>query len=147
MTKLTRNEAAIFLQENDHFLILSHRRPDGDTTGSSAALCRILRNLGKTAHILENPELTERFSWLHAGLTKPEAESGDILICVDVASPGMLPAAHRHLESSIRLRIDHHASATSFTELELVDPHAAATGEIIYDILQHSTSCTETASS
>ena len=136
MTKLTRNEVANFLQENDHFLILSHRRPDGDTAGSSAALCRILRNHGKTAHILENPELTERFSWLHAGLTKPEPEAGDILICVDVASPGMLPAAHRHLENAIRLRIDHHASATSFTELELVDPHAAATGEIIYDISQ-----------
>ena len=136
MTKLTRNEVAAFLQENDHFLILSHRRPDGDTAGSSAALCRILRNQGKTAHILENPELTERFSWLHEGLTKPEAEEGDILICVDVASPGMLPAAHRHLENAIRLRLDHHASATSFTELELVDPHAAATGEIIYDISQ-----------
>ena len=136
MTKLTRNEVAAFLQENDHFLILSHRRPDGDTAGSSAALCRILRNQGKTAHILENPELTERFSWLHEGLTKPEAEEGDILICVDVASPGMLPKAYSHLAQNIRLRLDHHASATSFTELELVDPHAAATGEIVFDILQ-----------
>ena len=136
MTKLTRNEVAAFLQENDHFLILSHRRPDGDTAGSSAALCRILRNQGKTAHILENPELTERFRWLHEGLTKPEAEPGDILICVDVASPGMLPKAYSHLAQNIRLRLDHHASATSFTELELVDSHASATGEIIYDILQ-----------
>lgn len=136
MTKLTRNEVASFLQENDHFLILSHRRPDGDTAGSSAALCRILRNQGKTAHILENPELTDRFRWLHQGLTKPEAEPEDTLICVDVAAPGMLPGAHAHLAERIRLRIDHHASATSFTELELVDPHAAATGEIIYDISQ-----------
>ena len=95
MTKLTRNEVAAFLQENDHFLILSHRRPDGDTAGSSAALCRILRNQGKTAHSLENPERTERFSWLHEGLTKPEAEEGDILICVVVArdaAQGLFPS-------------------------------------------------------
>jgi len=54
MKKLTRNETANFLLEHDHYAILTHRRPDGDTIGSSAALCRILRNMGKTAHILEN---------------------------------------------------------------------------------------------
>ena len=47
MTKtLTRNETADFLLKNDNFAILTHRRPDGDTIGSSAALCRILRKVG-----------------------------------------------------------------------------------------------------
>lgn len=40
MKILTRADAARFLLEHDHFAILSHRRPDGDTVGSSAALCR-----------------------------------------------------------------------------------------------------------
>ena len=70
MTILTRNETARFLLEHDNYLILSHRRPDGDTTGSSAALCLGLRQLGKTAHVLENKEVSERFAWLHEGLTK-----------------------------------------------------------------------------
>ena len=35
----------------------------------------------------------------------------------------------------IDLRIDHHGSATSFTECELVDPTSAACAEIVYDIL------------
>ena len=39
MKILTRADAARFLLEHDHFAILSHRRPDGDTVGSSAALC------------------------------------------------------------------------------------------------------------
>ena len=43
MKILTRADAARFLLEHDHFAILSHRRPDGDTVGSSAALCRGLR--------------------------------------------------------------------------------------------------------
>ena len=52
MKILTRADAARFLLEHDHFAILSHRRPDGDTVGSSAALCRGLRQLGKTAMCL-----------------------------------------------------------------------------------------------
>ena len=88
MKILTRADAARFLLEHDHFAILSHRRPDGDTVGSSAALCRGLRQLGKTAHVLVNKEVTPRFAWLHEGLTKPWAEEGDTVVSVDVASPG-----------------------------------------------------------
>lgn len=133
---LTRIEAATWLRHRDHFLILSHRRPDGDTLGSTAALCLGLRQLGKTAHILENPEITELYRHLHLGLTKEAAEPGDTLISVDVASPGMLGDSARALQDRIALRIDHHCTATSFTPDELVDGDAGACGEIIYDILR-----------
>lgn len=135
MKKLTRNETAEFLLTHDHYAILSHRRPDGDTIGSTAALCRILRNLGKTAHILENREVTPRYQWLHEGLTKPAAEQGDTIVTVDVASPQMLPGEYEPYLGGIALRIDHHGAATSFTEFELVEPEAGACGEIIYDLL------------
>ena len=115
MKTLTRNETAEFLQNHDNYCILTHRRPDGDTVGSSAALCRILRNLGKTAHVLENREVTSRFQWLHEGLTKEEAGENDTIVTVDVASPGMLPKAFEPLLGRIALRIDHHGSSTSFT--------------------------------
>lgn len=135
MKKLTKNETANFLLTHDRFTILSHNRPDGDTIGSTAALCRILRNMGKTAHVLENTQVTPRYRWLHEGLTKPEAEEGDTLITVDVASPQMLPEDFKKYLGSIALRIDHHGAATSFTELELVEPEAGACGEIIYDLM------------
>lgn len=135
MKKLTKSETAEFLQAHDHYAILSHRRPDGDTLGSTAALCRILRNLGKTAHVVENREITPRYSWLHEGLTKPGAEPGDTIVTVDVASPGMLPAEYEPYLGSIALRIDHHGSSTSFTDCELVEPEAGACGEIIYDLM------------
>ena len=135
MQTLTRAETATFLAEHDRFTILTHRRPDGDTLGSAALLCRGLRSLGKTAHILENPEITAKYAHLHLGLTKAAPEPGDILICVDVASPGMLPEAFACHQNAIALRIDHHGSATSFTEKELVKPLAAACAEIIYGVL------------
>lgn len=134
MKKLTRSETADFLLNHDHYAILTHRRPDGDTIGSAAALCRILRKLGKTAHILENGEVTPRYRWLHEGLTVQEARQGDTLISVDVASPQMLPTAFEKYLGGIALRIDHHGSATSFTECELVEPEMGACGEILYDL-------------
>jgi len=136
MKKLTRNETAQFLLNQDHYTILSHRRPDGDTIGSSAALCLGLRQLGKTAHVLYNAEVSPRFQWLHEGLTKEAAEAGDTVVSVDVASPGMLPRAFEHLLGKIALRIDHHGSATSFTDMELVDADSASCAEVVWDVLE-----------
>lgn len=135
MKILTRAETAAFLSANDHYVILTHARPDGDTIGSAAALCLGLRGLGKTAHVLENPGVSPRFRWLHEGLTVTTPQEGDCIVSVDVASPGILPEEFKYLLGRVRLRIDHHGSATSFTDLELVDPASASCAEIIYDLL------------
>lgn len=137
MNPMTRTEAAAFLATHDHFVILSHTRPDGDTVGSSAALCLGLRQLGKTAHVLENEEITPRYRWLHKGLTIPQAAPDSCIISVDVASPSMLTQPGNALLGRIQLRIDHHGSATSFTDHELVDADSASCAEIVYDLLCH----------
>ena len=133
---MTRIETALYLLKFDKFAIVTHRRPDGDTLGSAALLCRGLRQLGKTAYVLENPEITEKYVPLHEGLTKAWAEEGDTVVCVDVASPNMLGAHFAPLQEKIQLRIDHHGSATPFTPFELVEPKTASCGEIVYGVLQ-----------
>ena len=135
MSSLTRNETAQWLKDHDHFLILTHRRPDGDTVGTSAALCRGLRKLGKKAYVLHNGEITQKYAPLHQGLSKKTVAAGDTVICVDVASANMLPDSFRKLQDRIQLRIDHHGTATPFTPLELVDPKASACADIVYDLL------------
>ena len=134
MTKLTKAEVSAFLKERDNFTIISHRRPDGDTLGSTALLCMGLRQMGKNANILENPEITPKYAHLHKGLTKPCVCEGDTLVSVDVASENMLPGDFPDV--SIALRLDHHGNSTSFTEFELVEPDRAACGEVVFDILQ-----------
>lgn len=135
MKTLTRKQTADFLNENDNFVILTHRRPDGDTLGSAAVLCRGLRQMGKTAHILRNPEITEKYAHLHEGLTTEQVKDSDILIAVDTASKGMLPEAFSAYADRIALRIDHHATADSFTEMELVEGGTAACGELVCRVL------------
>lgn len=133
---LTRNDTARFLLEGDDYCLLTHRRPDGDTTGSAAALCLGLRSLGKKCVILENAEVTPRFRWLHEGLTVKAPAEGQTLVTVDVASPGMLPESFRQYQTLVKLRIDHHGAATSFTDLELVDPDSASCAELVWDVLE-----------
>ena len=126
---------ASWLSGRDHFAILTHTRPDGDTIGSASALCLGLRQLGKTAHLVENGEVSPFLQRCCDGLTKPWPEDDDTIISVDTASPGMLPEPFRALLGRIQLRIDHHASATSYTDVELVDGSAAACADIVYDVL------------
>ncbi len=131
---LTIPEIGCFFKERDNFLIVSHRRPDGDTLGSSAALCLGLRKLGKSAWVLTNPEITPRFQWLHNGIARDTVLCSGVIVTVDVASPGMLPAAAASLVFD--LRIDHHDAATDFTERSYVDPGSASCAEIVWEILK-----------
>ncbi len=132
---MTRNDCARWLAEHDHYLILTHRRPDGDTLGSAAFACRMLRSLGKSAHILRNPEITPKYAPLHQGLTVEQPQDHHTLICVDIAAASLLPADFQSLLPRLALRIDHHAGP-SFVPNELVDPQAGACGEILWDIGQ-----------
>lgn len=132
---MTRSECAAWLQEHDNFCILTHARPDGDTIGSTTALCVGLRQLGKTAHILNNDQASPFLRRCLLGLTVSAPAETDTLVSVDVASPHLLPDTHKQYLDRIALRIDHHATAMSFTPEEFVDASSAACGEIIYEIL------------
>ena len=74
---VTLAEAADFLKTHDDYLILSHRRPDGDTVGSCAALCRALRAIGKSAWICPNPQFTPKHAPFLEGLLLQSQETGN----------------------------------------------------------------------
>ena len=135
MTNLTKFEAAGWLRRNDCYCILTHRRPDGDTLGSAAALCRGLRAIGKTAHILENPEITDKYRQLHVGLTCTECYTGATVISVDTAAQTMFPQAFGGLQDRVELAIDHHGTNSGYARMGLVDADSAACGEIIFELL------------
>ena len=136
MKTMTRTEAAEYFRTYNDYTILTHRRPDGDTLGSAAALCLGLRKLGKNAWVLNPTESLDGLGWLLADITKDFADPGDTIVAVDVAAPDMLPRDFAELAVKCRLRIDHHGSATPFGWAELVDADSASCAEIISDILE-----------
>jgi phosphoesterase RecJ-like protein len=132
---MTLNECAAWLLEHDNYCILTHARPDGDTIGSATALCVGLRQLGKTAHVLNNNQSSPFLQRCLLGLTVDTPEDTDTLVSVDVASPHLFPEEHQQYLSRIAMRIDHHSTSSSFTPAEYVDASSAACGEIIYELL------------
>lgn len=136
MSALTYTQAADWLQAHDDFLILTHVRPDGDTVGCAAGLCRALREQGKTAYVLPNPEMTTIFIPYVEGLLADEEWQPGTVVSVDIAARGLFPVnAQKYLEQ-VDLAIDHHGSQEFFAKDTCLDAGRAACGELVYDIVR-----------
>ena len=134
---MTYTEAAAWLNAHDRYLILTHKRPDGDTIGCAAALCRGLRNLGKTAHICPGTEETHLFTPYLEGLLAPQDYTPDTVVSVDIAARSLFTKSGQPwLERGIDLAIDHHPSQEFFAKETCLDASRAACGEILYEILR-----------
>ena len=133
--KLNESEMAVALRKAEQAVILTHRRPDGDTVGCAAALCLGLRQLGKQAFILENPELTDKYRGYFEGLTCNSIGADDTVIAVDVAAEDMFSKGLT-LPRQIDLAIDHHGTNSGYARESLIRPDRAACGEIVYDVLR-----------
>ena len=131
---MTYLEAAEFLKAHDGYLILTHKRPDGDTIGCAGALCRTLRNLGKTAHVLPPLDATALLGSYLEGYTAPEGFAPDTVVSVDVASLGLLPPNAEQYRDHIALAIDHHPSNEGFAAQTCLEADKAACGEILWKI-------------
>ena len=129
-------ETAGFLLAHDDYLILTHVRPDGDTVGCAAALCRGLRQAGKRAFVLSNPEATSLFTPYWEGLLAGEDYRPGTVVSVDIAARGLFPENARPYLERVDLAIDHHPSQEFFAKETCLDAGRAACGELLYEILK-----------
>jgi phosphoesterase RecJ-like protein len=132
---MTLADVAAWLSENDRYLIVTHRRPDGDTLASAAALALGLKALGKTAYLCPNEETTERFTAIAGPHFMPSGFAFNHIITVDTASEDMFAVGAEQYMGKVSLAIDHHPSNTYYAERVYVDSGCAACGEIIYALL------------
>lgn len=139
---LSARGAAGYLEALDNVLLLTHVRPDGDTIGSAAALCRALRNCGQTAYLLPNPEITATYAPYAAPYWAPEGWQAEHIVSVDIADASLLPENAQSYRDRIELAIDHHPSQTFFARNTCLEADSAACGEIVYEIIQHLTALT-----
>ena len=139
---LSARGAAGYLEALDNVLLLTHVRPDGDTIGSAAALCRALRDCGQTAYLLPNPEITATYAPYAAPYWAPEGWQAEHIVSVDIADASLLPENAQPYQERIELAVDHHPSQTFFARNTCLEADSAACGEIVYEIIQHLTALT-----
>lgn len=134
------NQAADFIKNNDDFLIVSHVHPDGDTISSSLAIALILKRLGKSYSLINENHIPDKFNFLpdinSISLIADNERKFSYIITVDVADFSRAGQINKLLNSEYHLlNIDHHPTNDNFGEINLVLPSAAATVEVIYDLI------------
>ena len=126
-------ECAELLQKQDQFLIITHKRPDGDTLGSSAALCRGLRRMGKQAFLFPNPQVTDTYMPTVEPYFAPVGFAPEYVIAVDCADSGMFTQG---FDGHVDMAIDHHPANPGYADHTLVMAEKAACGEIVLLVLK-----------
>jgi phosphoesterase RecJ-like protein len=127
------------LRNAQRVLLTSHRRPDGDGTGSMAGLASLLRALGKTAVIYSVDPIARRYRWVprvHTTVhTIPVDERFDCTIVVDCADVSLLGDTLPPPEvRGTLITLDHHASGHPFGDIPVWDPTAAAVSVLVHRI-------------
>jgi phosphoesterase RecJ-like protein len=130
------------LRASTRILLTSHRRPDGDGTGSMAGLASLLRAQGKEAVIYSVDPIARRYKWLPLVPTTVHTigfdERFDCTIVVDCADVSLLGDALPPPEvCGTLITLDHHASGKPFGDIAVWDPTAAAVGVLVHRIAEH----------
>jgi bifunctional oligoribonuclease and PAP phosphatase NrnA len=127
--------------------ITTHVNPDGDGLGSEAGLVHLLKGRGIDA-IVTNPSPTpERYHFLFADLpgvdrsheAVKELRRADMILVLDISDVGRLGMLSQTvLDRAVPVHcIDHHVSEGELPGgARYVDPSAAATGELVFQLAQ-----------
>jgi len=122
------------IEQLDGFVLTSHARPDGDAIGSALACCQILRAMGKQADVMLHdgvPRIYRALPFadqvLQADRVSGNYEAAIILECDSVHRTRL-----EGLEDRFLISIDHHVSGRPFAHVNWIDPHAVATGEMVF---------------
>jgi phosphoesterase RecJ-like protein len=134
-TTIERARAA--LNAAQRVVIISHERPDGDAVGSLLALTLSLERAGKniTPVLLEG--VPSRFNFLPGAdkVTSDIPSDCDVLILVDASDLQRTGFPVETLPRQPDINIDHHPTNTDFAKINIVNPKASATTEILYDVI------------
>lgn len=129
------------LQQRGSFNLVSHIRPDGDSIGSLLGLGESLFRAGKRVRLFTEDRVPRKYAFLKGSekiSSSAERWLDDavaiVLDCTDLERTGefRVPAAR----SRDIINIDHHRTNSYFGTANLVDASAAATGEIIFRLLE-----------
>ena len=134
------DELASVIRSAGIIYIYTHIHMDGDALGSAAALCGVIREMGKDAHIILEDKIPDNLVFLDKGYCRSDYESlgeADLSICVDCADKGRFPKRGDLFDKGkITMCIDHHKTTDYYCDYNYIDSSAAATGQLIYKLIR-----------
>lgn len=143
MLSSSSQQALDLINQARSALIVTHVSPDGDAIGSLLGLGRILEKLGKTEVTLACDDgVSEKHSFLPGTDTIVDTiladNSFDLLLTVDCSDERRGGKAYRtgRMSDIPAINIDHHITNTEFATVNIVQPQAASTTQVLYRLLK-----------
>lgn len=140
MVECNIQKTANIITSANKIAIVAHINPDPDTLGSVLGLGKALQKIGKEVIMLVDDKIAHSLNFMPGicEIKRPEEipeQHFDLLIVIDASDLDRIGNVAKGIVAPI-LNIDHHISNTLFADYLLLDTKAAATGEIIYFLLQ-----------
>ncbi|MFY0599488.1 MAG: bifunctional oligoribonuclease/PAP phosphatase NrnA [Cyclobacteriaceae bacterium] len=138
-----------FLSTQRNIVITTHASPDADALGSSLGLYHFLRNRGHEVTVVTPTEYPEFLKWMEGNDTvlvnskdtiediRKMMNETDLICCLDFSGLNRIKNLGEIVGASKakKLLVDHHLNPEHFADFELWDQKAAATAELIYDLI------------
>ena len=128
------------LRGHERFLVTAHENPDGDALGSLLGTHLALRQLGKDSAMFLAGEapLPGEYRFLafeELQRTIPDDAGERVLVAVDCANESRLGPDPEVLQRTpFTVNVDHHHDNSRFGDVNLVDPGASSTSEVLSEI-------------
>jgi phosphoesterase RecJ-like protein len=127
------------VQAAETALIVTHLSPDGDAIGSLCGLGLALRQAGKAVTLACPDPVPEIYRFIpgSAEVVRELKPAGgfDLFVAVDCAELRRAGGLGDAVGRAPDLNFDHHVTNPGFADLNFVDPDAAATAEVLSDLL------------
>jgi phosphoesterase RecJ-like protein len=130
-----------FIRTGGKFLVAGHKEPDGDCTGSSLALCSVLRRLGKeaipcSAGPFKRTEIKPYEGLFTGSLEEADRQDARVII-VDCSSAGRIGDLEAGIKGLPLALIDHHSTGICPGEAVLfLDPDAPSVTFMILALIE-----------
>ena len=124
------------IEESNSIVLAAHINPDGDALGSSLSLYPILKKMGKNVKVFNvTKPLPMYLDFLpnFEKVTDKLPKNYDLLISFDCGSFDRLGIEQR---PPFLINIDHHISNTKYGDINIIDPKAASSSQVVYNMLK-----------
>lgn len=138
-----------YLETPKKIVITTHFKPDADALGSSLGLGNYLKKKGHQVNLISPSDYPEFLNWMEgeSEVINYEArkkkksqkliQEADIIFCLDFNCLNRINELGElvRVAPALKVLIDHHLDPEQFADFELWSTNAAATAELVYELI------------
>ena len=138
------------LNEPKEVMITTHHKPDADALGSSLGLAGYLKKKGHRVTVITPSDYPNFLNWMQGNedvlvytekndaLVQRIINESQVIFCLDFNSLSRIHEMGEYIGQAkgTKVMIDHHLQPEHFADLSYSDTSAAATAELVYDLIK-----------